>query len=125
VATSGKALDVVKNPRDPAADRSLRPQVFPPDGSAELTLEMTPMARCVATAVDEEGTPVAGVKVVSGPNVGWWNSGSKIFGGTLVRGEKVLLSRGWDDAADTTTRAERFPGQTDAEGNGDAVDSGR
>ena len=116
MATSGKAPDVVKNPRDPAADRSLRPQVFSPNAGVELTLEMTPMARCVATAVDEEGTPVAGVKVESGPNVGWWNSGSEIYGRTLLRGEKVLLARGWNDAADTTTRAEPFPGQTDDKG---------
>ena len=54
MATSGKAPDVVKNPRDPAADRSLRPQVFSPNAGVELTLEMTPMARCVATAVDED-----------------------------------------------------------------------
>ena len=116
VATSGKAPDVVKNPRDPAKDRYLRPQVFSPDAGVELTLAMTPMARCVATAVDEEGTPVAGVKVVSGPNIGWWNSGSGIYGQSLVRGEKVLLLRGWNDAADTTTRAEPFTGQTDAAG---------
>ena len=116
VATSGKAPDVVKNPRDPAKDRYLRPQVFSPDAGVELTLAMTPMARCVATAVDEEGTPVAGVKVVSGPNVGGWNSGSGIYGQSLVRGEKVLLLRGSNDAADTTTRAEPFTGQTDAAG---------
>ncbi len=116
VATSGKAPDVVKNPRDPAADGYLRPQVFSPDAGVELTLAMTPMARCVATAVDEEGTPVAGVKVVSGPAVGWWNGVSQSYGGTLVRGEKVLLLRGWNDAADTTTRAEPFTGQTDAAG---------
>jgi hypothetical protein len=116
VATSGKAPDVVKNPRDPAKDPYRRPQVFSPDAGLELTLAMTPMARCVATTVDEEGAPVAGVKVVSGPNIGWWNSGSGIYCQSLVRGEKVLLLRGWNDAADTTTRAEPFTGQTDAAG---------
>jgi hypothetical protein len=50
VATSGKAPDLVKNPRDPARDRYLRPLVFSPDAGVELTLAMTPLAGCGYTA---------------------------------------------------------------------------
>jgi len=115
IAASGRVPDVVKNPRDPAEDRYRRPQVFAADPTGEQTLEMIPMGRCVVTAIDEEGAPVAGVTVVSGPSVGWWNGGSGFYAWPPVLAERVLLERVFDDKADGgMTRP--FAGITDAEG---------
>ena len=105
VATSGKAPDVVKNPRDPASDPFLRPQLFgPPEKGDQIEVEMTPLARCTVTVVDEDDHPIAGVSVMSWPNVGWWNLGSQIYCHPLVRSERVLRERDYMSAVD-----EEFP----------------
>ena len=115
IAASGRAPDVVKNPRDPDKDPYRRPQVFAPDPVGEQTLEMIPMGLCVVTAIDEEGAPVAGVTVVSGPNVGSWNGGSGFYAWPPVFAERVLLDRVFDGKADSGM-ARPFEGVTDAEG---------
>ncbi len=115
IAISGTAPDVVENPRDPAEDPFNRPQVFEPGVEERIEVAMTPLVRCVVTAVDEGDEPVAGVKVVSWPNVGWWNVGSQIYCHRLVRGEQLLRKRNYRDAIDEAF-PQPFAGETDAQG---------
>jgi hypothetical protein len=115
IATSGRAPDVVEHPSDPKKDPFNRPQVFDPGKNGRITVTMSALVRCVATAVDEDDKPVMGVTVGSCPNVGWWNAGSRVYCYPLVRGERLLRERTYLDATDM-----RFPmpfhGKTDAQG---------
>ena len=115
MATSGKGPDVVKNPPDPAHDPFYRAQVFAPDAKQPIEVEMTPMAHCEVTAVDEGGTPVAGVKVGSCPNVQWWNTGSQIYCWPLNRSEKRMCEREYGSSTDKVYTPP-FEGVTDAKG---------
>ena len=115
IASPGKAPDVVANPRSPDQDPYGRPQVFNPSDYKRIEVKMTPLVRCVATAVDEEGAPVAGVKVVSWPNVGWWNGGSQIYCHPLVRGERLLRERKYYNSLDEAF-PNPFESQTSADG---------
>ena len=76
---------------------------------------MTPLVRCIATAVDEDGKPVAGLKVISWPNVGWWNHGSQIYCTPLVRAERFLKVRDYHSSVENVFPVP-FQGETDAEG---------
>ncbi|HJQ78438.1 MAG TPA: hypothetical protein VJ828_00715, partial [Lacipirellulaceae bacterium] len=101
-ATSGKAPAVVANPPDPATDGFTRPQVFEPAEGEPIELAMEPLVQCVATALDGDEKPVAGIKVMSWPNVQWWNDGSQIYCAPLVRGERLVREcdySGSDDKA--------------------------
>lgn len=93
IAMSGEAPAECKNPPDPATDSFQRPQVFDPRGQQPLAVQMEPLVKCVVTAIVEGNKPVAGVTVVSWPNVGWWNSGSQIYCTPLVRCERLLRVR--------------------------------
>jgi hypothetical protein len=115
IATSGKPPAVVNPAQVPKQDPFSRPQVFEPVAEKRIELQMTVLATCVATAVDEEDKPIAGVTVNSWPNVGWWNIGSQIYCSTLVRGERLLQVRDYDQAIDKAF-AEPFEGRTDAKG---------
>jgi hypothetical protein len=115
-ATSGKPPAVVKDPPDPATDPFTRPQVFYADAEAVIELSMTPLVGCIVTAVDEAEQPVAGLKIVSGPNVGWWNSGSQIYCDPLARAERILRERDYEKAIDQTGYPEPFEALTDGEG---------
>lgn len=114
IATSGAAPDVVVKPPDPDHDSFCRPQIFQPQEQIEVA--MTPLVRCEVSTVNDAGEPVAGVKVSSWPNVGWWNDGSQIYCNPLVRGERLLHERDYQQAID-----EAFPYPfeciTDAAGN--------
>ena len=76
---------------------------------------MTPLVRCIATAVDEDGEPVAGVNVETWPAVFWWNSGSQVYCHPLVRGERLLRERKYFNSVDDAFPFP-FQGETDAEG---------
>lgn len=115
VATSGKAPTEVKNPPDPSNDYFNRPQVFVPNDGEQIELAMTQLARCVATALDEDGKPIAGVTVESWPNVGWWNDGSQLYCHPLVRGERLLRERNFSNAVDDAF-PQPFQAVTNAEG---------
>jgi hypothetical protein len=115
VATSGRAPESVKNPRDPAADPFCRPQVFPVVEAERIELAMTPLALCEATVLDEDDKPVAGVSVRSWPNVGWWNGGSQVYCSQLMRGERMLQQRDYIKAIDEAF-PQPFEAQTDASG---------
>ena len=115
IATSGRAPDVVKNPPDPKRDSFNRPQVFDPGKSSHIMVAMSPLVRCVATAVDEDDKPVASVTVESWPNVCWWNGGSQVYCDSLVRGERLLRKREYDKAIDEAFPTP-FQGKTDAQG---------
>lgn len=115
IATSGSAPEEVKNPPDPKKDSFCRPQVFHPNEDDQIELTMTPLARCVVTAVDEDDKPVAGVSVESWPNVGWWNSGSQIYCHPLVRGERLIRERDYNKAIDEVF-PQPFKAETDAHG---------
>jgi hypothetical protein len=116
VATNGKAPDVVKGAPDPAHDPYGRPQVFEPQDKEPIEVPMTPMSKCVVTAVDEDNAPVAGVTVLSCPNVQWWNDGSQIYALPLVKGERVLKNRDYDASIDSGVYPDPFRGTTDAKG---------
>ncbi len=115
MAASGKAPECVKNPLDPDKDPYGRPQVFQPDGDQPIELAMTPLVDCVVTVVDEDEAPVAGVTVVSNPNVGWWNSGSQIYCHPLARGERMLRERDYNNIFDKVFE-HTFQTNTDARG---------
>lgn len=114
-AVSGKAPDVVENPRDPKDDPFQRPQVFDPKPGERIEVAMTPLVPCSVTAVDENGEPVAGVKVSACPNVGWWNGGSQIYCYPLERCERLLRTRDYQDAVDKAFPYP-FESTTDAQG---------
>ena len=59
--------------------------------------------------------PIAGVKVTSWPNVGWWNSGSQVYCHPLVRGERLLRDRDYETAIDDAL-PQPFQAVTDAKG---------
>lgn len=115
IAESGAAPEVVENPRDPDNDPFQRPQVFGRDADGPIKVEMTPLVRCVATAVDDDGAPIAGVTVASWPNVGWWNIGSQIYGHPLVHSERRVRERNYQAAVDDTF-PQPFQAVTDAAG---------
>ena len=115
IAKPGPVPDVVENPPAPEADSFGRPQIFDPGKNGPVTVEMTPLVRCVVTAVDEKDKPLEGVPVVSWPNVGWWNIGSQIYCHPLVRGERLLREREYFDANDEAFPTP-FQGTTDAQG---------
>lgn len=81
-----------------AAASYLRPQVFEPD--EPIVVEMTALADCDINLKDEDDKPVAGIKVASWPNVGWWNGGSQIYCHPLVRSEQMLVARDYHKATD-------------------------
>ena len=69
----------------------------------------------MATAVEQNGKPVADVTVCSLPNVGWWNGGSGIYCYPLARGERLLRERDYDKSIDKAFPTP-FQGKTDAQG---------
>jgi hypothetical protein len=85
------------------------------DLESALTVEMTPLQKCVVRAVDEDERPLAGVKVASWPNVRWWNGGSQIYCHYLVRGEELLRKRDFN-AALGEGQPQPFVTETNAEG---------
>jgi hypothetical protein len=117
MAESGKAPDVVEPPPDPKIDPYIRPQVFPV-GNHRIEVAMVPLARCVAQAIDGDTQAIAGVKVVSWPNVGWWNSGSQVYCSPLERGELVLRGREYESSLDKTIPP---PFQAETDGQGRAI----
>lgn len=114
-AASGRAPDCVKDPPDLAKDPFARPQVFNTDHGGQIEVAMTQLARCAVQVVDEDDKPVAGVTVVTWPNVGWWNSGSQIYCHPLARGERLLRTRDYFGSIEEAFAAP-FRGETDAEG---------
>ncbi len=115
IAASGRAPDVVERPRDPKQDSFNRPQVFDSTEDGRITVAMSPLVRCLVTAVDEDEKPIAGVTVGSCPNVGWWNWGSQIYCHPLVRCERLLHEREYSKAMDEAGPAP-FQATTDARG---------
>ena len=93
IAKSGAAPATVVNPPDPATDPFQRPQVFDPSEQEPITVEMEPLVPCTVRVVDEDHQPVAGIQILSSPNVGWWNNGSQIYCYPLVRGERRFRER--------------------------------
>jgi hypothetical protein len=115
IAKSGKAPAVVANPPDPAKDGFTRPQVFEPAEGESIELAMTPLVQCIATALDGDEKPVAGIEVESWPNVQWWNNGSQIYCHPLVRGERLLRDRDYMSAEDKAF-PQPFSAETGADG---------
>ncbi|MEX2171354.1 MAG: Ig-like domain-containing protein [Pirellulales bacterium] len=117
IAESGEAPEVVQDP--PKIDSFQRPQVFSSEALGEpIEVRMTPMVRCAIETVNESGAPVAGVKVGSCPNVGWWNGGSQIYCTPLVRGAQLLVKRDYSTCIDTAFPTP-FITTTDANGRGE------
>jgi len=111
IAASGKAPEVVASPPDAENDFFNRPQVFD-ELDVPIEVDMTPMQVCMARTVDEDGSSVAGVKVLSWPNVGWWNYGSQVYCDSLVHGERLLRDRDYFKAHE-----EAFPPPFQSETN--------
>jgi hypothetical protein len=114
-AKQGLAPAVVENPRDPAKDPYARAQVFESAGANEIVVPMSPTPLCNVTVQNSEGEPVEGIRVLTCPNVGWWNSGSQIYCETLFRAERLLKSRDFKASLDTEFPYP-FDGVTDARG---------
>jgi len=92
IAKSGDPPTDVEIPKRPSAFQ--RPQVFSPEQQGDsILLQMEAMVPCTIEAVDENGAPLAGIEVSAGPNVHWWNSGTQLYCGRLVRGECLLTQR--------------------------------
>jgi hypothetical protein len=115
IASSGKAPAEVKDPPDPDSDSFNRPQVFVMKDGEQIEVAMTPLVRCAATAMDEDGKPIAGVTVEAWPNVGWWNNGSQLYCHPLVRGERLVRERAFANAIDEAF-PQPFQAVTNAEG---------
>jgi hypothetical protein len=114
IAESGAAPSVAKQP--PERDPFSRPQVFTPASFVQpIELRMTALVNCEVEAVDRQGKPIAGAKIVSYPNVGWWNGGSQVYCTPLVHGERLLRERKFEAAVE---RDAPFPfeAMTDADG---------
>jgi hypothetical protein len=88
------------------ADPFLRPQLFTPEEQRSgIAVQMTPTVRVPIETVDEQGAPIAGVKVLSCPNVGWRNIGSQIYCTPLVRKEAVLVSGSYEASVESAYAA--------------------
>lgn len=112
MAKSGQAPVAVENPRNP--DPYNRPQVFEAfDEPIEVAME--PLQPCIVRTVDDDDVSVAGIRVISGPNVGWWNHGSQIYCDPLVRGETLLRRRDYFAAVDDA-QPKPFQAETNAAG---------
>lgn len=100
IAESGEAPEVVQDP--PKVDSFHRPQVFSSEAlSQPIKVRMTPLLRCTIETFNESGSPVAGVKIGSCPNVGWWNGGSQIYCSPLVSGAQLFVRRDYLACVDT------------------------
>ncbi len=114
-ASSGTPPEGVAYRYEAGKDPFSRPQVFQPDANEQIELAMTPLVRCVATAVDEDEAPVAGVTVSSWPNVCWWNDGSQVYCHPLARGERLARQRDYFSSIDKSIPYP-FKAETDAQG---------
>lgn len=100
IALSGEPPSVVDD-RQRKATGYQRPQVFSPDTFSEpFVVKMEPLVECRVEVVDNHGSPLEGVQVVSYPNVGWWNGGSQIYCCYLFSSEKFLVTRDSDSSLD-------------------------
>jgi thiol-disulfide isomerase/thioredoxin len=115
MAASGDPPSDLKHPYDPKTDYFNRPQVFEPTQDKQIEVAMTPLVPCIATLVDEDDKPIAGVLVRSWPNVGWWNGGSQVYCDSLVRGEQLLQHRDYQSAIDEAFPTP-FEGTTNVDG---------
>lgn len=70
------------------------------EGGGDVEIQMEPMILCKVTAVDQQGEPIAGVKVMSYPNVCWWRGGSQVYCSPLVRCERLFVERDYMKAID-------------------------
>ncbi|MDM4019396.1 hypothetical protein [Roseiconus lacunae] len=100
MAESGETPTECGELSDQEARRFLRPQVFSPGDPQPVKVEMTPLATCRVTAIDEENSPVAGVTIEAWPNVHWWNDGSQIYCGRLTSGERRMRYRSYESSID-------------------------
>jgi hypothetical protein len=96
-----------------------RPQVYSveelDENGGEVTIAMEPMGLCTVTTVDRQGKAVAGVKVMSYPNVCWWRGGSQIYCSPLVRCERMFVERDYMKSIDDSF-PQPFVATTDDEG---------
>ncbi len=68
-----------------------RAQAFLEPDKAPITIEMTPMAQCEIEVENAFGKRLEGIVAGANPNVGWWNSGSQIYGWPLMSSSEILL----------------------------------
>jgi hypothetical protein len=122
VAKSGTAPKVAVQPANPApkADSDAfdpfgYPQVFEPAEGQAIEVQMIPLVQCVVKTMDEDDKPVAGVTVVSWPNVQWWNDGSQVYCTPLVRGERLIREREYQGCVDEPY-SEPFKAKSDGQG---------
>jgi hypothetical protein len=115
MASNGAAPKQVFDPAAVNNTHYRRAQVFEPVEGQTIKIEMTRLAQCVVTALDEDDTPVAGVFILSSPNVGWWNGGSQIYCHPLARGERMARVRDYNSILDKDF-GNPFEAVTDAKG---------
>jgi len=93
--------EMAKEFSQPSQEPSSRPQVFGVDAKQPILVQMTPLVRCTITVTDLDNNPLADVFVGGNPNVFWWNWGSQIYGGTLMRSTEWLTSSAPDEPWDS------------------------
>lgn len=87
----------------PADKPFTRPHVFGPDAEQPITIEMGPLVRCEISVVDPNGKPLPNIFVGGFPNVRWWDWGSQIYGGQLMRSTEWLTGTTNDEPWDSDT----------------------
>ncbi|QDT03861.1 hypothetical protein K227x_22460 [Rubripirellula lacrimiformis] len=100
MAKSGEPPTEYGEMSEQEVQQHLRPQVFSPIDPQPIKVEMTPLATCLVTAVDEENYPVAGLTIESWPNVHWWEGSTGIYCDTLVSGERRMKYRDQESSID-------------------------
>lgn len=82
---------------------STRPQVFGPDAEQPITIGMTPLVQCEISVADPDGKPLRDIFVGGNPNVFWWDWGSQIYGGQLMRSTEWLTETDIEEPWDSLT----------------------
>ena len=114
IARNGEAPAMV--PPERAKGGYLRAQVFLEPQASEILVEMTPMVRCRFECKNAFDKPLQNINVGSGPNIGWWNSGSQIYCSPLVDPIDFWLNGKYEPSAAAKEIPEPFSGTTDSMG---------
>ena len=117
-ATSGSPPAGTEYKFEPGKDPFSRPHVFAPQSDKTIELPMQPLVDCVVTTVDEDDEPVASVKVMSWPNVGWWNGGSQIYCDPMAGCERMLRERDYEKV---TEKVYPYPFEAETNAQGKAT----
>ncbi|MEM9365693.1 MAG: hypothetical protein AAGD07_06830 [Planctomycetota bacterium] len=95
------AVEIAKTLASPEEPPNKRPQVFRPDAKQPINIRMSPLVPFEITVVDADNQPIKDVFVGASPNVRWWNWGSQIYAGRLMRSIEWLTDTAPDEPWDS------------------------